>query len=98
MKQTQINKAYAALQALGAPVINKPDWFVSAQRTTTQPCGLMLTETSCTPKSRAFCQPTALTMDGMTQALQSFMPPDISAVSLTGFTSAMSHCSEIYYE
>jgi hypothetical protein len=28
MKQTQINKAYAALQALGVPVINKPDWFV----------------------------------------------------------------------
>ena len=28
MKQTQIDKAYAALQALGAPVINKPDWFV----------------------------------------------------------------------
>ena len=28
MTKTQINKANLALQALGAPVICKPDWFV----------------------------------------------------------------------
>lgn len=28
MTKTQIAKAFAALQAIGAPVINKPDWFV----------------------------------------------------------------------
>ena len=28
MKQNQINKAFKALQAIGAPVICKPDWFV----------------------------------------------------------------------
>jgi hypothetical protein len=28
MTNSQIKKAYAALQAIGAPVINKPDWFV----------------------------------------------------------------------
>jgi hypothetical protein len=28
MTKTQIKKAFAALQAIGAPVINKPDWFV----------------------------------------------------------------------
>jgi hypothetical protein len=28
MTKTQINKAHAALQAIGAPVFNKPDWFV----------------------------------------------------------------------
>ena len=28
MTKTQIAKAYAALQAIGAPVTLKPDWFV----------------------------------------------------------------------
>jgi hypothetical protein len=28
MTKTQINKAFAALQAIGAPVINQPDWFI----------------------------------------------------------------------
>jgi hypothetical protein len=28
MTKTQINKAFAALTALGAPVTLKPDWFV----------------------------------------------------------------------
>ena len=28
MTKTQINKAFAALQAIGAPVFCKPDWFV----------------------------------------------------------------------
>ena len=28
MTKTQIAKAYAALTAIGAPVFNKPDWFV----------------------------------------------------------------------
>ena len=28
MTKTQVNKAFAALQAIGAPVINRPDWFV----------------------------------------------------------------------
>jgi hypothetical protein len=28
MTKTQITKAFAALQAIGAPVFNKPDWFV----------------------------------------------------------------------